>query len=168
MPGVERSKRAARNDDSGSVLVTCRLATVHSGAPGRSPIRPNGPFHAPGPDHDPSRVPPGRGNGGFFRRAWRGHGGCLMTAASLPLSLAAGVTRAAPHAVNLAPVASPANKSLRTAAGTQEHSAGNFINTSGWTCSARAITAPRASRFQQDWDLRQMVSSTPEGILMTT
>jgi hypothetical protein len=95
-------------------------------------------------------------------------GGCLMTAASLPLSLSPGVTRAAPDAVNLAPVASPANNTLRTAADTQEHSAGNFISTSGWTCLARAITAPRASRFQQDLDLRQMVSSWSEGILATT
>jgi hypothetical protein len=42
LPGAKRSKRAARNDDSGRVLVTCRLATAHSGPPGRPPIRPNG------------------------------------------------------------------------------------------------------------------------------
>jgi hypothetical protein len=75
MPGVERSKRAARNDDSGSFLGTCRSAMAHSGPPGSPSIRTNGLLQAPGSDHDPSRVPPERGNGGFFPHAWRGHGG---------------------------------------------------------------------------------------------
>lgn len=65
--------QAVRNDDSGRVLTILRPAPVHSDPP-RGCARPKERFQAPDPDHDPSRVPPGRGNGGFFRRAWRGHG----------------------------------------------------------------------------------------------
>lgn len=65
-------------------------------------------------------------------------GGCLMTSASLPLPLAAGVPRAASHAINLTPIAPPANKHLGAAAGTQEHSAGHIVITCGQTCSTHA------------------------------
>jgi hypothetical protein len=37
-PGVERSRWAARNDNSGGVAVICRPATAHSGPPERPAI----------------------------------------------------------------------------------------------------------------------------------
>jgi hypothetical protein len=80
-----------------------RPVPVHSHPPPGS-ARPQDRFQAHDPDHDPSRVQLGRGNGGSFRRAGRGHGGCPMTAADLPLSLAAGVPRVASHAINLTPI----------------------------------------------------------------
>jgi hypothetical protein len=94
--------------------------------------------------------------------------GCLMTATSLPLPLAAGVPRAASHAINLAPIAPPANKNLRAAAGTQEHSAGRFVITCGQTCSTHASITLRVSWFRQYRDLRQFLSAGPEGILTAT
>ena len=94
--------------------------------------------------------------------------GCLMTATSLPLPLAAGVPCAASHAINLAPIAPPANKNLRAAAGTQEHSAGRFVITCGQTCSTHASITLRVSWFRQYRDLRQFLSAGPEGILTTT
>jgi hypothetical protein len=95
-------------------------------------------------------------------------GGCLMTSASLPLPLAAGVPRAASHAINLAPIAPPANKNLRAAAGTQEHSAGHIVITCGQTCSTHASIMLRVSWCRQYRDLRQFLSARPEGILTTT
>jgi hypothetical protein len=142
-----------------------RLAQASRDGPRSAPL---GRFMLPGQTMIRQASHPGAVAAISFGMHGAATGGCLMTSASLPLSLAAGVTRAAPHAVNLAPVASPANKTLRTAASTQEYSAGNFINTSGRTCMARAITAPRASRLQQDWDLHQMISSWSDGILTTT
>ena len=76
-------------------------------------------------------------------------GGCLMTSANLPLPLAAGVSRAASHGVNLTPVAPPANKHLRAAAGTQEHSAGHIVITCAQTCSTHASITLRVSQFRQ-------------------
>jgi len=95
-------------------------------------------------------------------------GGCLMTSASLPLPLAAGVSRAASHAINLTPIAPPANKHLRAAAGTQEHSAGHIVITCGQTCSTHASITLRVSQFRQCRDLRQILSVGPEGIPTTT
>jgi hypothetical protein len=96
------------------------------------------------------------------------NGGCLMTSASLPLPLAAGVPRAASHAINLTPIAPPANKHLRAAAGTQEHSAGHIVTTCGQTCSTHASITLRVSQFRQCRDLRQILSAGPEGIPTTT
>jgi len=95
-------------------------------------------------------------------------GCCLMTSASLPLLLAAGVPRATPHAINLTPIAPPANKHLRAAAGTQEHSAGRIVITCGQTCSTHACITLRVSQFRQCRDLRQILSAVPEGIPTTT
>ena len=170
--GFDADRLSSAAAQNGLTSVVCwrpaawrRLAQASRDGPRSAPL---GRFMLPGQTMIRHASHPGAVAAISFGMHGAATGGCLMTSASLPLSLAAGVTRAAPHAVNLAPVASPANKTLRTAASTQEYSAGNFINTSGRTCMARAITAPRASRLQQDWDLHQMISSWSDGILTTT
>ena len=95
-------------------------------------------------------------------------GGCLMTSASLPLPLAAGVPRATSRAISLAPITFPANKHLRAPAGTQEHSAGHIVITCAQTCSTHASITLRVSQFRQCRDLRQILSAGPEGIPTTT
>jgi hypothetical protein len=82
-------------------------------------------------------------------------GGCLITSASLPLAFAADVPGAVSHAINLVSIAPPANKNLRAAAGTQEHTADHFVITCGQKCSIHANITLRDSQFRQ-YRLRQI------------
>src|ERR1700751_6478722 len=93
-------------------------------------------------------------------------GCCLMPSASFPLAFTPGVLSAAWHAVNLASVTPPTDKSVGTATGTQKHSEGLLINTCGHACPTIAIVEnsatfyrPRPRRYSQRLDL---VSDTSE------
>ena len=152
--------------DSGYVLLTCCRATAHSDVL-RPPIGPKVPLRAPERDHDPSRVSGGRGKGGFFRRAWPGHGGLPGISASLPLLLTAGLPGAATHAINLASVTPPADKNLPTTADTQEHWAARCIITRRRKCSSPPTAALRASFANIETPTRSSLI-WPDGILTTT
>src|SRR5271165_1801165 len=89
-------------------------------------------------------------------------GCCLMPSARFPLVVTAGVMSAAWRTVNLASVAPSTDKSLGTAARTQKHPEGVFINTNRRTCPPSTIAANYTTFYRphlgRDWQRLGVVS----------